>query len=180
MLFELLFEEALMKYFYIVLAIVLTGCSLPMLQDTFDIDTPKEDLTLSMPAGLLPNAEFLQMKKILAQKGIALSLSDNQAKYFIENLSLGGHYQELYKESVRDALYLDLETVLDIKISEKYSQDVIVENRFTHTERFFPNEAFYSQRDWYKAQLQFESEQSLFEELARHLSKKIKQHAKIS
>ena len=157
------------------LSYTLIGCSY-ILPGGFYSDLQKQELTLkkiSVGTSQLDSAEIEQLSKLFPQYGLMLVIDQADSDYFIERFELSGEYKDLYKNTSNDALLLDVYSQLLVTVKHKYSQDIVLKKLYKNSERLYPNANFYSQRGWYKAQLQFESQQKMFSSFASELVKMI-------
>lgn len=163
----------------LVLAIILTGCSSILLDNLPGRGQESAELKkISTSAFQLDGAEIEQLSKIFRQHNLALAIDATEGDYFIEALELKGEYKDLYKNTANDALFLDVSAELIVTVKHKYSQEIVLQRFYRRNERLYPNANFYSQRGWYKAQLQFESQQKLFDDFAKDLAGHIETYEK--
>lgn len=137
----------------------------------------QEPSLISMPAGL-GEGQKDQLSKIFAQQGLRVTEDEAKAQYYFSRYEQKGRYQELYQEKSSDTYYLESLVTLDLCLQEKFSQKILLEKVYTQKQRIHPHEDFYSQRQWYQAEVQFESEQKIYAKIAQDLRRKLEAYEK--
>ena len=67
---------------------------------------------------------------------------------------------------------------LDLMIEEKHSGKILLDSRFKHQAKLIPHDDFYSHKNWYQAQVQYEGQQDLYHQAAYQFSLALKGHDK--
>ena len=166
----------------LLLPFLFCGCSMRLFHEpeVLLVRNDSDLKTVSISSSLLDTPEIEQMQKVFQQHGLKLTVNDTDSSYFIEKFSISGEYKELYKNTSDDILYLNITSNLNAIVRHKFSQNEILNNYFKESQRFHPNHDFYSQRSWYQAEIQFESQQKLMDAFAQKLAVNIKTYEKNS
>lgn len=166
---------------WVLIIIFLGGCS-PWPQH-YSLDYREEHSLVKVALSddlELSQADLVQLSNALSQHHLVLEPRAQDARYFITSWNLQGDYKDLYSESFRDVLYMNVQMTLELQVLESYSQSQVLKKHYRSQRRLTPNEDFFSNQDWYQAQMQFEIQQQLFESLASDLSQSVKRYAQSS
>jgi hypothetical protein len=151
-----------MKYFLLSFFIFLTGCIGLNEPLTFEDKTQP----VYIEHNTLSAADYDQIKAVLSAKGVRLTDIHDFNSYKLTINSLRHQSRDLYDDPSSYNLYLTVTSFVDATLYDRQKEEILWNHEFKNQQSFKPSVHFYSDQQWARAELIWNQQLNLFNQLA--------------